>query len=97
MDMRIPPLRIEILLESNPLKSKMLVGGESGQGQDRVRTGSGQGQERSGKVRTGSGQGQDRVRIERISWAARGRRRGLAGHGDDLAELLQGVACYSIV
>ena len=36
----------------------MLVGGESGQGQDRVRTG-------SGKVRKGperSGQGQDRVR-----------------------------------
>ena len=25
MDMRIPPLRIEILLESNPLKSIILV------------------------------------------------------------------------
>ena len=26
MDMRIPPLRIKIMLESNPLKSTMLVG-----------------------------------------------------------------------
>ena len=25
MDMRIPPLKIEILLESNPLKSRILV------------------------------------------------------------------------
>ena len=27
MDMRIPPLEIKIMLESNPVKSTMLVGG----------------------------------------------------------------------
>ena len=27
MDMRIPPLQIKIMLESNPLKSKLLIGG----------------------------------------------------------------------
>ena len=40
MDMRIPPLRIKITLESNPLKSTMLVGRLAAENPTRSRRGS---------------------------------------------------------